>query len=106
MLYELREYRIKPGCLSRWVAVMEALVIPFQQEMGMEVVGRFVAVDRKDLYIWIRRFANEAERARLYDRVYGSPYWQETVRPAMGEMLVREEKRAVLMRPAESSLLT
>lgn len=100
MLYELREYRIKKGCLNQWVEVMETLVIPFQQEMGMEVVGSFVAVDREDLYIWIRRFENETERKRLYDLVYGSRYWDESVRPAMGEMLVREAKREVLMRPS------
>ncbi len=106
MLYELREYRIKTGCLTRWIDVMESLVIPFQREKGMDVVGSFVAVDVEDLYIWIRRFENESERKRLYDLVYGSSYWNDTVRPAMGDMLLREAKREVLMVPAGSSYLT
>ena len=106
ILYELREYRIKGGCLARWVEVMESLVIPFQQEVGMEVVGSFVVVDEEDLYIWIRWFKDEVERKRLYDLVYGSHYCKETARLAMGEMLLREAKREVLMVPTGSSHLT
>ena len=106
MLYELREYHVKTGCIDRWVDLMENLAIPFQRKMGMDVVATFVAIDVADLYIWIRRFENEEERLRLYDRVYGSRYWAETVRPAMGDMLLREKKRETLMRPIDTSELT
>ncbi len=51
----------------------------------------------------MRRFADEQERQRLYDAVYGSDYWQETVRPAMGDMMIREEKRVILMEPVAAS---
>jgi len=38
-----------------------------QRDLGMEVMGRFVAVDEEDLYIWNRRFEKETGRKCIYD---------------------------------------
>ena len=103
MICELREYRIRKGMRDAWVRLMDETIIPFQRRMGMRVEGSFVARDDPDLYIWIRSFADEAERKRLYDAVYGSPHWREKIRPAMGDMLIREEKRELLMTPTAAS---
>ena len=105
MFYELREYRIRKGKGDAWARLMDEIIIPFQREMGMTVVGSFVAADDPDLYIWMRRFESEADRKRLYDAVYGSLRWREEIRPAMGDMLIREKKREVIMTPTAASAL-
>ena len=45
MLFELRQYRTKPGQRERWVQLMEEVIIPFQVEKGVVIVGSFVGED-------------------------------------------------------------
>ena len=91
VIFELRIYRIKKGHRDEWVKLMDTTVIPFQVRRGMVIVGSFVSVDDDCQYVWIRRFENETERRRLYDAVYGSDEWRTVIRPAMGDMLIREK---------------
>ena len=39
MLFELREYRTRPGKREEWVRVMEDEIIPFQMSKGVVVAG-------------------------------------------------------------------
>ncbi len=88
-----------------WVKLMDELIIPFQQKMGMIIIGSFTAIDDKDLYIWIRGFENEEDRKKLYDKVYGSEYWINEVRNAMGDMLIKSETKVTLMNLTPESIL-
>jgi len=90
MFFELREYRIKGGQRERWVQLMEEKIIPFQIAQGMVVIGSFVAEQEEDLYIWIRRFASEEERERLYKKVYESDYWKNEIVPLADALLDRQ----------------
>ncbi len=90
MFFELRQYRIKPGQMDKFVKLMEEKIIPFQVAKGMVVIGSFVGQEETDLYVWIRRFENEAERVRLYDEVYKSDFWANEVKPQVDLMLDRE----------------
>ena len=105
MIFELRIYRINSGQRDQWVDLMDRTIIPFQIKMGMTVLGSFISMDNPDEYIWIRRFNNEEERQRLYDAVYGSDTWIKEIRPAMGDMLIREEVDARMMAPTPRSWL-
>jgi hypothetical protein len=90
MLFELRQYRTKPGQRDKWVKFMEEVIIPFQVSKGMVILGSFVGEEEEDLYVWIRRFASEAERKQLYAAVYESDYWKNDVSPKIPDMLDRE----------------
>lgn len=103
MLYELRQYRIKPGARDAWVRLMDEKIIPFQKSCGITVTGSFIACEDDDLYIWIRCFENEAARKDLYDKVYGSAEWQGEIRKAMGDMLLKQEIKVTLMKATEAS---
>ena len=48
MLFELRQYRLRPGQRDNWVRLMEEAIIPFQSSQGM-VIGR--AADQCDLVV-------------------------------------------------------
>jgi len=84
---------------------MDNTVIPYQTSAGMTVIGSFISLDDDDKYIWIRRFENEDERRRLYDIVYGCEKWNREIRPAMGDMLIREEVQVMLLEPTLRSSL-
>ena len=91
MFFELRQYRTKPGQRQKWVQFMEEEIIPFQVSKGMVILGSFVGQEEDNLYVWIRRFASEAEREQLYKAVYESDHWKNTIAPKVPEMLDREQ---------------
>lgn len=105
MLFELRQYRCKPGQRERWVAFMEEKIIPFQVAQGMVVVGSFVGEQEDDLYVWIRRFDSEEERQRLYKAVYESDYWKNEIAPLVPEMLDRERTVVTRLNPTSKSVI-
>ena len=105
MLFELRQYRIKDGKRDRWVKLMEEQIIPFQMSKGVVVVGSFVAQEEDDLYVWIRRFENEAERQRLYKEIYESDFWINEIKPQSAQMLIRERIVNTLLEATPKSVL-
>lgn len=105
MLFELRQYRIKDGKRDQWVKLMEERIIPFQTQKGVVVVGSFISREEDDLYIWIRRFENEAERKRLYQEIYESDFWINEIKPQSGEMLERESIINTLLEATPKSVL-
>lgn len=93
MLFELREYTVKPGQQEAWVRCMEEEIIPLQVKMGMVIIGSFVGEEDESVYIWLRRFENEQERERLYTAVYQSEQWKTEIAPRVPEMLDREQTK-------------
>ena len=91
MIFELRQYRLKPGQRERWVKWMEEKIIPYEVGLGVVVVGSFIAEEDPDVYVWIRRFDNEQERARLYSQMYESPTWINEIKPVSDGMIIREK---------------
>lgn len=71
MFFEVRSYKIRGGRLTEWVEFMDCTVIPYQEECGMEVIGPFVDEQEADVYVWIRGFDDEEQRAARYAAVYG-----------------------------------
>ncbi|HNM77777.1 MAG TPA: NIPSNAP family protein [Tepidiformaceae bacterium] len=91
MFFELRQYRAWPGKRDDLARYMEDVVIPFQIVKGMVVTGSFTGEQEDDLYVWIRRFEDEAEREALYAAVYESDEWKNTISPRVGELLDRSK---------------
>jgi hypothetical protein len=89
MFFELRQYRTLPGQREKWVTFMEEEIIPFQVAKGMVILGSFIGQEEDNLYVWIRRFENEAERERLYKAVYESDHWKNVIALKIPDMLDR-----------------
>lgn len=89
MFFELREYRTQPGQRENWVKFMEEVIIPFQVDKGMVIVGSFVGQEEDDLYIWIRRFDSEEQREKLYEAVYETDVWRDEIAPKIPSMMDR-----------------
>ncbi|WP_374947983.1 NIPSNAP family protein [Agreia sp.] len=81
--YEIRRYRVFSDRRAEFVTLMEDRVIPFMVERGMDVVASFIDDEDPDAYVWMRRFANEADRAVLYAAVYDHPHWTDELAPAV-----------------------
>ena len=103
MLFELRQYGIRPGRQKAFVKVMEQDVIPFQVSQGMVILGSFTGEQDESVYVWIRRFKNEAERERLYKAVYESDHWKNVIAPKLGPMLDRESIKVTRLNPTPKS---
>ena len=106
MFYELRQYRTKPGQRQKWVDFMEEVIIPFQVSKGMVIAGSFVGEEEDDLYIWMRRFDDEAQRERLYEAVYGSDEWTNDIAPKVGELLDRDKIVVTRIEPTPKSVIS
>jgi hypothetical protein len=105
MLFELREYHTKPGQRDRWVKLMEEVIIPFQMSKGMVIIASFVGEADEDLYIWIRRFTDEAQREQAYKAVYETDYWKNEISPQAGEMLDRTKTVVTRLNPTPYSVI-
>ena len=103
MLFELRRYTVNPGQQAAWVRFMEEEIIPFQASKGMVILGSFVGEEDESVYVWIRRFADEAEREKLYAAVYETEHWNDVIAPQIGPMLNREEIVVTRLTPTPKS---
>ncbi len=105
MFYELRQYRTLPGKREEWVAYMENEIIPFQVSKGMVIAGSFVGEEEDDLYVWLRRFDSEEERERLYEAVYESDHWKDSIGPTVPTMIDRSKTVVTRIEPTGKSVL-
>ena len=102
--YELRQYKIRPGKMQAWVALMEETIIPFQVSKGMVITGSYSGEDDDSVYIWTRRFADEEERKALYEAVYESDYWKNDVAPKIPELMDRSAIKVTRIVPTAKSI--
>ncbi len=91
MFFELRQYAIRPGKQAEWVELMETEIIPFQVAQGMVILGSWVGEEDDSVYVWLRRFQDEAERERLYKAVYDSDHWKNVIGPKIPDLMDREQ---------------
>lgn len=75
MLVEIRRYVIVPGRRDEFVAWFEETIVPAMEAAGMRIIGRYVSLDDPDVFFYLRRFADEAERDRLCAAFYESDQW-------------------------------
>ena len=79
---------------------MQSLSSSFQVGKGMVILGSFVGQEEDDLYIWIRRFEDEAEKERLYEAVYESDQWKNEIGPKIPDMM---DSSKIVVRRIEAS---
>ena len=103
MLFELRQYRMRPGQQDNWVKYMEEVIIPFQTAKGMTILGSWTGEQEDDLFVWIRQFESEADRERLYKDVYESDEWKNKIATPIPEMLDRERMVVTRLTPTPRS---
>ncbi|WP_405560872.1 heme-binding protein [Streptomyces sp. NBC_01180] len=105
MYYEIRRYQARPGFREEWVRYMEAVVIPFQVSLGMDVTASFVDTQDENGYVWIRRFGDEARSEALYAAVYEHDRWKSEIGPVVHGLLIPEKTVVTRVAPTPASPL-
>ena len=103
--YELRQYFVRPGKMNEWVKIMEEEIIPFQVSKGMVICGSFRGETDDSVYVWLRRFENEAEREAQYKAVYESDHWKNYIAPQVPDMLFREQIKVTRIEATPKSVI-
>jgi hypothetical protein len=103
--YELRQYKVRPGKMEKWLELMETRIIPFQVSHGAVICGSFRGETDESVYVWLRRFESEAERERLYKAVYESDTWKTEIQPLLPDLLDREAMKVTRIAPTALSTL-
>ncbi len=104
MFYEIRQYLILPGKMEEWLQLMEQEIIPFQVGCGMVITGSFRGEADDSVYVWMRRFESEADRERLYAKVYESETWKNDIGPRVGELIDRDAIQVTRVVPTQLSV--
>lgn len=103
--YEVRQYEIRPGKMDEWIRMMDEEILPFQVARGMVIPAIFRGEDDDTVFIWLRRFESEDERARLYKAVYEDTHWVNELSPRVGQLINRETIRVQRLVPSPMSTL-
>jgi hypothetical protein len=100
-VYELRQYTLHPNVRDTFVSLFDAELLEPQDAAGMPVLGQFRDLDRPDVFVWIRGFANMTTRHRALHAFYDGPVWAAHRDAANAMMLDSDD--VLLLEPAEPS---
>jgi len=88
MITELRRYRLKPEMVDSWL-VFFGETLAQSERHGIHV--EYAGVDAEtSTFVWLRSFADEADRQRCKDAFYGDDWWTEREAFAMDHVLEYE----------------
>lgn len=102
-IFELREYKVRPGKMSQWLELMEGEIFPYIVSKGMVISASFCSTEDDTKYIWIRRFKDEEDLQKKCKAVYETEHWIKNVKPKIGELLIREHSVIKRLEPTECS---
>jgi hypothetical protein len=88
VITELRRYRLKPDKVESWRAFFEETLVQ-SDRVGIRV--EYAGLDTEtNTFIWLRSFADEADRKARKDAFYGDEWWTEREAFAMDHVLEYE----------------
>ena len=95
---EFRRYTLHPGQRDVLIDLFDREFVETQEAQGMRVLGQFRDLDRPDLFVWLRGFADMDARRRALEAFYGGPVWaahRDAANATMGD-----SDNVLLLRPA------
>jgi hypothetical protein len=87
----MRTYKTKPGMRSRFVEIFLSKAVPAHNEIGMKVLGPFLAVDEPDTLFFMRGFPNMASRDPMKAQFYEGELWKQELEQVVMPMLEKYE---------------
>jgi hypothetical protein len=86
-LVELRSYTLVPGAADPFARHFEEHLVAGQEELGMDLVGRFQVPGDDARFVWVRRYLEPPNRGAALAAFYGGPVWEE-FGPRANELMV------------------
>ncbi len=97
-VFELRAYRVDPQRREEFIDHFEQYLTHPQEALGIGVLGQFELVGEPDRFVWIRAFADMAQRRRSLTAFYGDSHaWRE--HGPLANDIMREWDDVYLLRP-------
>lgn len=94
---ELRQYTLHPGARDTLVDVFERHLFEPQEQAGIRLGGIYLDEADPDRFVWLRGFADLAQRTEALRRFYYGPIWAAHGRVASGTMT--DSSNVLLLRP-------
>ena len=95
MIVEMRSYKTKPGRRGEFLEVFETRSVPAHQEIGMKILGPFLAVDDPDAFFFMRAFPDLPSREPMKARFYEGELWKRELEHVLLPMLEKYEVMVV-----------
>src|SRR5215218_2934391 len=87
MIIEMRTYKTRPGMRSRFVELFLSRAVPAHREIGMKVLGPFLAVDDPDTLFFMRGFPDVESRDPMKEKFYEGELWKQELEQVVMPML-------------------
>ncbi|MBB5778304.1 NIPSNAP family protein [Nonomuraea jabiensis] len=76
MIYELRQYTLRPGQRDTLIELFEREFVETQEATGMRVTGTFRVGGAPDRFAWLRAHRSMAARKDALEAFYDGPVWE------------------------------
>lgn len=94
-IVEMRSYKIKPGKRAEFIQIFLTKSLPAHQEIGMKIIGPFLAIDDPDTFFFMRAFPDLASRDAMKSKFYDGELWKAELEHVLMPMI--EKYDAVLV---------
>jgi hypothetical protein len=79
MIIEMRTYKLKPGCRSRFL------------EIGMKILGPWLSIEDPDTFFFMRGFPDLQSREPMKARFYEGELWKSELENVLMPMIEKYE---------------
>jgi hypothetical protein len=87
MIVEMRTYKTKPGCRSRFFEIFRSKSIPAHAEIGMKILGPFPSVEDPDVFFFMRGFPDLPSREPIKAKFYEGQLCKDELENVLMPML-------------------
>ena len=87
MIIEMRTYKIKPGKRTEFLEIFESKSVPAHQEIGMKILGPFLAIEDPDTFFFMRGFPDLQSRDPMKERFYEGALWKRELEHKLMPMI-------------------
>jgi hypothetical protein len=91
MIVEMRTYRLKPGCRSRFLEIFRSRSAPAHAEIGMKILGPFLSIEDPDVFFFMRGFPDLASREPMKAKFYEGDLWKNELEGVLMPMIEKYE---------------
>lgn len=91
MIIEMRTYKTRPGCRSRFLEIFRSRSVPAHQEIGMKILGPFLSIEDPDIFFFMRGFPDLDSREPMKAKFYEGELWKNELEHLLMPMLDKYE---------------
>lgn len=91
MIIEMRTYKTKPGCRSKFLELFHSKSIPAHAEIGMRILGPLLSIEDPDVFFFMRGFPDWDSREPMKAKFYEGALWKLELENVLMPMLEKYE---------------